>query len=115
MSRPNTARVTTPHQSNYPNPIKFDRGDDLVVGGWDKENPGWIWTKTGNGNEGWAPEQILAINGESAVAKEDYIATELTTKLGDILTVHRELAGWYWVTTKAGKNGWVPAETVISI
>jgi len=57
----------------------------------------------------------MQVSGQTAIASEDYDATEMTTQLGETLTVHRELAAWYWVSDESGKQGWVPKHTVSCI
>lgn len=103
------------HKSAYPNPITFQQGEQVQVGKRDTLFLGWIWTTTNTGNSGWAPEQILEINGSRAVAKEDYNARELNTALGEVLAVYRELSEWYWASNAAGEYGWVPVTTVCKI
>ena len=104
------------HRSNYPNPICFDAGDRVIVGGRDSsEYPGWTWARTADGNEGWAPESMLSIgDNDAAVAIERYTAVELNTEVGDVFTVIRELHGWYWVRDCRGEEGWIPVETTVA-
>ena len=113
MDKPYFVRVTTPYLSEFANPIHFSKGDLLVVGKQDTGFPGWIWTTTPDNNQGWAPMAILSLDGQRAVAQEDYIATELSTKTGERLRVTRELAGWLWVTRDTQESGWIPAGTAI--
>ena len=105
--------VIRAHRSNYPNPITFASGEVVRVGRRDDEYPGWIWTTTADGNAGWAPESLLAIEPDgTAQATGRYTARELDTNVGDVLDVLRELNGWYWVCNASGNEGWVPVETV---
>ena len=106
------ARVIRSHVSTYPKPIGFRAGETVTVGRHDDEYPGWIWTTTADGNSGWAPEALLEIDGDAAVAKDDYTARELNTEVGDVVEVVRELNGWLWVRAARDEEGWVPAETV---
>jgi len=105
-------RVKEAHRTSFPKPISFEKGDEVLVGKRDTQYPGWIWTTTRDGNSGWAPEQLLEIDGASATARESYNARELDTSVGEILTVHRELNDWYWVRNSADEFGWVPINTV---
>ena len=107
--------VIEAHHASFPNPIKIKKGESVQVGKRDTEFVGWIWTTTHDGNSGWAPESLLEISGEHAVAKEDYIASELSTEVGEELTVFRELHAWYWVSNSAGVYGWVPVKTVTKV
>jgi len=105
--------VIAAHHSNYPDPVRVLRGQKVGVGDSDPEFPGWIRIIDPTGRSGWAPESILERSGGSeAVATEDYDATELDVAPGDRLTVHRELAGWYWVSNEAGAFGWVPVDAI---
>ena len=54
--------VTTPHRSEYPNPLVLKQGDFLKVGeryqgpeNWDN----WIYCSTDEHAGGWVPEQII--------------------------------------------------------
>lgn len=106
-------RVIAAHTTNYPNPIAFERGDHVALGRRDTQYDGWVRVRTSDGNEGWAPEQFLdPISALEAVANCTYSARELNTTLDQMLVVHSEVNGWYWVETEAGDLGWVPKETV---
>ena len=81
--------VVEEHKSNYPNPISFKKGESLIIGKKDTEFEDWIWVTTKDENQGWAPMQYLQIEeGNKAVAKQDYTATELDTCLRDELFLH---------------------------
>ena len=108
--------VSKSHVSNYPNPIRFKKGDWLTLGMVDTEYPNWIWTRTRDGNEGWAPVQYIDIDSSDrrrGIARQDYTAFELNTRVGESLKVHTELNEWYWVTNEEGVQGWVPVNTVV--
>lgn len=108
--------VTQAHVSNYPNPIRFNQGDPLTLGVLDTEYPGWIRTRTKDGNEGWAPVQYIDRDESDqtlGTANTDYSAFELNTRQGETLTVLSELNDWYRVTNEAGTEGWVPVNTVV--
>jgi len=106
--------VIEPYTSQYPNPIKFEKGDILELGEMDTEYPGWILAKAKDGKEGWAPVQYFdrEENSSIGVANMDYNAFELSTTMGQILMVIRELNEWYLLETSDGQLGWVPAKTV---
>ena len=106
-------QVIEQHRSNYPNPISFDAGDEVVpTGKRDEEFPGWIWIRTSDGNEGWAPEQYFRSGDDTtAIAIADYSARELNTEVGETLESHDELNGWLWCRNAAGEEGWIPART----
>ncbi len=104
--------AVTPHTSAYPDPIRFQPGDPLVLGERDGEYPGWIRVRTADGNAGWAPEQLIEIQSQTrGVALASYTARELDTEAGEVLVCHRELNGWLWVENSRGATGWVPKRT----
>ena len=104
--------VTEAHTSSFPNPIRLKKGEVVQVEKRETEFAGWLWTTTSEGNSGWTPEPILAIDGTNAVVKEDYNARELDTQVDEELTVYRELNEWYWVSNVDGEYGWVPVRSV---
>jgi len=104
--------VIEEHKSSFPNPIRLKKGEVVKVEKRVSEFVGWIWTITNDGNSGWAPEPLLDISGAGAKAKEDYNAHELSTEIGEELTVYRELNEWYWVSNSVGGYGWVPVKSV---
>ncbi len=106
--------VQTAHTSNYPNPIGFRAGDRVVLGIQDDEYPGWIRVTTQDGNQGWAPIQYLQIDeaGKTAIAKQDYSARELDTRIGEQVILHSELNGWGWVENEHKECGWLPLNTI---
>jgi hypothetical protein len=101
------------HCSNYPDPIGFEAGEEVLTGRRDDEYPGWIWVILRTGNQGWAPEQYLQVGSDTgeAIATRQYCARELDTRLGEVLIVHHELNEWVWVENSAGDFGWVPTDT----
>ena len=105
--------VVSPYVSNYPNPIRFGAGESVITGRTDDEFPGWIWCKTADANEGWAPEVLLRKTTErTAVTTADYTAHELNTKAGDALEGLKTLNGWIWCRDQSGCEGWVPEKSV---
>lgn len=106
--------VYSAHISNYPHPIQFQVGECFEIGKTDDEFPGWIWVTTTDGNQGWAPIQYLQMSdsGNKAIAEFDYSARELSTTIGERLTMHYELNGWGWVENDHSACGWVPMESI---
>lgn len=105
--------VIEEHKSDYPNPIRFKKGECLVTGEKDTEFEGWIWVTTNDGNQGWAPMQYLQLEEgtNQAIAKQDYTAEELDTFVGEELILRYEVSDWGWVEKKDGTSGWVPMKT----
>lgn len=106
--------VQSAHRSNYPNPIAFRQGESLRLGKRDDEYPGWVWTTTTDGNQGWAPLALMVVDsdGVQAQASEDYTAWELNTEVGERVRLQRELNDWGWVVGADGEAGWVPLATL---
>lgn len=106
--------VEQEHKSNYPDPIEFDHGDELILGEQDKEYEGWIRVKTHANKEGWAPLQFIKFlpGDEIGLAKCRYSARELNTVIGEKLRVLKELNEWYQAANKNNEIGWVPISTV---
>lgn len=109
--------VEKEHKSNYPDPIEFDHGDELILGEQDEEYEGWIRVKTNANKEGWAPLQYINFlaGDEIGVAKCKYSAQELNTIVGEKLRVIKELNGWYQTVNQNNITGWVPISTVKNI
>ncbi|WP_115718806.1 SH3 domain-containing protein [Gallaecimonas mangrovi] len=106
-------KVIAAHQSLYPQPITFRRGDTLQLGRIDDEYPNWIRVITADGNEGWAPLQFIErLSAEQGRAICQYSAFELNTEVGEVLVAQQHLNDWYLATNALGVTGWVPAKTV---
>jgi len=108
-------KVITQHKSSFPNPIELKKGERVEIGKEDRQYPGWIWTILKDGNSGWAPKQVLSRNANQTFVLENYYAKELNTNIDDILTIHRELNGWYLVANQSKELGWVPKTTVENV
>lgn len=102
------ARVIERHRTQYTDPIGFRAGEELVLGRRDDQFVGWIWATAPSGKSGWVPIEALAIEGERGRALHDYTARELDVDVGERVTIARELAGWAWVLSERGGEGWVP-------
>ncbi len=110
--------VIKQHTSNYPNPIRLVKNQEVVVGqkyegneeGWNR----WIYCYTIDKDlEGWVPEQILHIQNEQGYMLEDYFAKELDVTIGEQLQKLKELNGWAWVRRIDDlEEGWVPIENI---
>lgn len=106
------ARVVERYRTQYADPIGFRAGDELALGRRDDQFVGWIWATAPSGTSGWVPIEALAIEGdgegERGRALCDYTARELDVDEGERVTIARELAGWAWVRSERGGEGWVP-------
>ena len=106
-------RIKKAHTSSYPNPISFEKGEVVGLGAEDTEYPGWVWTRTRDGNEGWAPLSYLEVTElKKATAKRSYCAIELNVEHGEEVEVVNELNGWAWCANEAGEYGWLPKEVL---
>ncbi len=105
-------QVIEKYTSAYPDPIKFQKGEKLSVGVRDDEYQGWVRVTTKCGNEGWAPEQYINLGTTQSTAAKDYNATELSTKLGEVLFIKKVLNEWAWSENSSGQVGWVPCKTI---
>jgi hypothetical protein len=106
------AKVKANYTSSSLDPLKFSKDEALVVAYESDEYPGWIWCINNDGKSGWAPTGYLEITDDSAMAKQDYDATELTVRAGDELTVLGEEGGWCWCSFREDEKGWVPTENL---
>lgn len=109
--------VTKPHRSEYPNPIKLNKGDALTVGeqyegpeGWEN----WFFCNTPDQTGGWVPKQVIEQKADgTGRALEDYSAQELDVDVGEVLSGSRTLNGWVWCQRHANPEmGWVPLENL---
>jgi hypothetical protein len=110
--------VIKQHTSNYPNPIRLFKKQEVIVGkkyedneeGWNN----WIYCYTKDKHlEGWVPKQIIHIQNELGLVLEDYIAKELDVSIGEQLIKLKELNGWVWVKRIPDlEEGWVPKENI---
>jgi hypothetical protein len=68
-------KVIQQHTSNYNNPIRFKRLERVWVGEQDDGFSGWYWTTTADGNQGWAPEQLLQLKRSKTSMDEKLLKT----------------------------------------
>lgn len=110
--------VVQDHNSEFPEPITFERGAPLTVGekyagpeGWEN----WIFCDSPGQKGGWVPAQIIerVADSNAARALEDYTARELDVRKGELLLGSRTLNGWVWCQKSGGSDsGWVPLENL---
>jgi len=108
-----SARVIADYQAPFPDPISVHAGDKVSIDDSKKTDcHGWIWCTNQTGKSGWVPETYLDRHGNFGYLRCDYDAIELTVRVGEILTCHKEKSGFIWVTNRSGENGWVPSTHV---
>ncbi len=110
-------RVIRSRSSDYPEPIRLERGDIVILGevftghgNW----PDWIRCSR-EGVSGWVPRQIIEPLDEGrGRAGENYLARELDVEAGELLLSERELNGWIWCCREQDEDdkGWVPLENL---
>jgi hypothetical protein len=105
-------KVITEYESPFPDPLKLHKGDLVQIVEKETEWKGWIWCISSNGKEGWVPESYLKIQNNQASLLMDYDATELSVKIGEIYVIEDEESGWFFVSSKKGRKGWIPKENV---
>ena len=103
------ARVIEQHRAPERAAIQVQAGDRVILGDRDTEWPQFVWTALASGLGGWVPSVLFDAERGQASALQDYDTRELDADHGQELTLHRELAGWWWVENARGDSGWVPA------
>jgi len=103
------ARVIAPHRAPDRPPIRIAPGDVVTLGARDEEWPAFAWTTHANGLGGWVPASLFDREQGTATAKVAYDTRELDVDAGERLTLHRELADWWWAENSGGATGWIPA------
>lgn len=107
-------KVIEGYQATAAEPLVLVAGEEVQIDrDRSSELPGWVWSTSAQGQQGWVPESFLEImGGESGLLSQDYRSQELTIQVGDVLTVEYEESGWLWATNAAGQSGWVPKQCV---
>lgn len=110
-------RVIAAHEPQYPDPIRVQAGEPLEVSEradhW-QDRPEWVWRwcTDRRGKSGWVPETYIEQSGDTARARQDYAATELTAAVGELVSIQGQESGWLWCVTADGRNGWLPITSV---
>ena len=106
------ARVIAEHRSPDRPAIRVAAGDSVTLGERDSDWPQFVWTTLAQGLGGWIPAALFDREAGEAVAQEDYDTRELSAEAGEILTLHREQAGWWWAESVHGEQGWIPSRCI---
>ncbi|MFX1312445.1 MAG: SH3 domain-containing protein [Promethearchaeota archaeon] len=112
MMNEKSYQVIEDYNSNYTDPLVITKNEKLTIGEKLSEWSGWIWCTNRFGKSRWVPKSYIEINGKTCKVKQDYEATELSVKIGDILIAEKEEADWILATNERGKRGWVPLRNV---
>lgn len=107
--------VIEDYENGNDDPIELKTGESVQLGEKSNDNGPWknwiFCTSHKTGKSGWTPVQILQMEGQVGIAVADYIATEMTVSIGDMLVGGAVLNGWVWCIRKADiASGWVPQE-----
>jgi len=107
------ALVVAGYEAQYPDPLTMNSGDALkIVKRRNEEWPGWVFCESQSGKRGWVPEKSIKIDGETAVAQQNYVAREVTVMEGEIVRIESVESGWAWVTNMTDATGWVPLKNL---
>jgi SH3 domain len=106
-------RAIKAHEIPTRAPLRVGRGEAVTIGERDTTWPAFVFV-TAAGGEGWVPVRHLDAESGSTTVLEPYDTTELPTEQGEILTVvtRDDESGWLWLRDRAGRQGWVPADTI---
>jgi hypothetical protein len=110
-------QVIRDYTAEFPDPITFQAGEEITlseqVSLWDN-NPDWrwLWCTDARGKSGWTPAAFFEARGQTAIARRDYAATELTATVGETLIIIDAYGGWFWCANQRGHLGWIPQDHV---
>jgi len=105
-------RVTQAHRAPDRPAIQVQAGDRVTLGDRDTEWPQFVWTALASGLGGWVPSALFDAERGQASALQDYDTRELDVAVGEIVTLHEQMADWWWATNANGDSGWIPARAV---
>ncbi|HAX73157.1 MAG TPA: ligand-binding protein SH3 [Firmicutes bacterium] len=114
-------KIIKSHVCDNPYPLNVKLGEKVRVGskssiedGWEN----WVYCYQVNGlGEGWAPMQLIRIEGMFGTVTEDYSAQELNVCYGEVVRGEKELNGWIWCKCELrnGEVGWLPIENLMRL
>ena len=105
-------KVIVEYKTPFPEPLRIQKGDQVQITEKENDWSGWIWCITKDGKEGWIPESYLTIQEDIASLLQDYDATELNAIVGEEFVIEKEESGWFFVSGKKGRKGWIPIKNV---
>ena len=106
------ARVVAQHRAPDRPAIRIAPGDEVTLGERDNDWPQFVWTTLASGLGGWIPSVLFDRDMGLATAQREYDTQELDADVGQILTLHHELADWWWAENERGASGWIPARAI---
>ena len=106
------ARVVVSHRAPDRPAIRVARGEAVTLGERDGDWPQFVWTVIAEGHGGWVPAALFDAEQGPARALSDYDTHELDAQADEVLTLHHELAQWWWAQNARGEQGWIPARSL---
>ena len=109
------ARVIKAHAPDSPVSLIMKEGDILHgerrATDWD----GWLWCTSDSGVSVWVPKVFLSKlpEGDLYRATCDYDSRELEISAGQEVEILSKTAGWAWVRTGNGGEGWIPLDNLM--
>jgi SH3-like domain-containing protein len=103
------ARLVRDYRTQYHDPVRFARGESVLVGVRDSEWPEFVWATDAGGRSGWVHQRYLDGDHGEARATRDYTARELDATAGEEVHLIEEAGGWWWCENATGAQGWLPA------
>ena len=112
-----TYEVTKKHQTNYPDPLTLEKGEQVIIDHeYDDENEwnNWVYCfKIDKSQEGWVPEHLIDRKFNHGIVRDSYTAKELSVDIGERLEGIKEMNGWIWVRRLSDdEEGWVPLKNL---
>lgn len=101
-------RVVADHVRSCEEPIRFERGESILVEQPDARHPGWWWCTDRRGRSGRVHESYFEEEDYRFVAREDYDARELSAKAGEVVEALDTRGGWALCRNNVGETGWLP-------
>ena len=102
-------RTTSAYTAQYSNPICFESGEVIMLGGRDAEFPEFLWATDEQGREGWVHQSKFLLTSEKkAVTTAHYDATELSVRSGELVSAEEALGDWSCCSNSEGQTGWLP-------
>lgn len=99
------------YKSPYPSPLKFSKGERILIKKEFTEDPdwkNWLWCEGENDNQAWIPIEYIKREENSGFLSLDYDARELSVKIGENLSGYEEMNGFVKAEKMNGEKGWVP-------
>ena len=102
-------RTTSAYTAKYSNPIRFESGEVIMLGGRDAEFPEFLWATDEQGREGWVHQSKFLLTSEKkAVTTAHYNAAELSVRSGELVSAEEALGDWSCCSNSEGQKGWLP-------